>query len=218
MLITQKMAPARQHAETSFIARMRKTTGGVIAVSALALAIFTTPIANSLGTVVAEVIGILLLAAGVLGRIWSSIYIAGHKNSQLCEDGPYSLCRNPLYLFSYLAVIGLALSARLGVVATAITPLFWIYHHFVVRSEEANLLKIFGERYVRYAESVPRFLPRFQRYWSRQTLETNPRVLGRNLLEVAWFLVALALLEIVEHARGIDPKGPSLPTLAELPF
>ena len=46
--------------------------------------------------------GWLFVGIGVMGRIWCSLYISGFKNAKLVTEGPYSLCRNPLYLFSYL--------------------------------------------------------------------------------------------------------------------
>ena len=53
-----------------------------------------------------ELFGVALLAVAAMGRIWCLIYIAGRKNKELCQLGPYSLCRNPLYLFSFVGVIG----------------------------------------------------------------------------------------------------------------
>ena len=39
---------------------------------------------------------------GAFGRIWCSLYIAGYKNNVLVIEGPYSMCRNPLYFFSFI--------------------------------------------------------------------------------------------------------------------
>ena len=51
--------------------------------------------------------GWLFVGVGAMGRIWYSIYISGYKNNKLVMEGPYSLCRNPLYLFSYLGGVGI---------------------------------------------------------------------------------------------------------------
>ena len=45
---------------------------------------------------------------GAFGRIWCSLYIAGYKNNVLVIEGPYSMCRNPLYFFSFIGGIGVA--------------------------------------------------------------------------------------------------------------
>ena len=45
---------------------------------------------------------------GAFGRIWCSLYIAGYKNNVLVIEGPYSMCRNPLYFFSFIGGLGVA--------------------------------------------------------------------------------------------------------------
>ena len=40
--------------------------------------------------------GILLILTAIVGRAWCSLYIGGRKKSELVQEGPYSLCRNPL--------------------------------------------------------------------------------------------------------------------------
>ena len=53
-----------------------------------------------------KILGYALIIGAALGRIWCNIYITGRKDKELCTDGPYSLCRNPLYLFSFIGVVG----------------------------------------------------------------------------------------------------------------
>src|SRR6185503_11217281 len=52
-----------------------------------------------------EWIGMVFIGLCVVGRIWCSLYIGGRKNFELIQDGPYSLVRNPLYLFSVIAAL-----------------------------------------------------------------------------------------------------------------
>lgn len=47
-------------------------------------------------------VGCLCVGAAMAGRIWCAQYIAGYKNDVLVREGPYSVCRNPLYFFSFL--------------------------------------------------------------------------------------------------------------------
>ena len=53
--------------------------------------------------------GIFLVIAAVLGRFWAILYIGGRKNQMIMLDGPYSICRHPLYLFSTVGAVGFGL-------------------------------------------------------------------------------------------------------------
>lgn len=189
----------------------------LVALLLLATALTTSPGAP-LQVLLIEIGGILLVIVGVLGRIWCSLYIAGRKNSELCTDGPYSLCRNPLYLFSFLAFIGLLLVARLHLLAMIVSPVFWGFHYFVIRTEERLLSGLFGESYEKYCQSVPRVWPRASGYWSRPTLPVDARVMARALREVAWFLLVLASFEVIEHLRGASLGNGQLPVLFTWPL
>jgi protein-S-isoprenylcysteine O-methyltransferase Ste14 len=47
-------------------------------------------------------VGLLLVGIATVGRLWCSLYISGRKSAELVMDGPYSICRHPLYFFPYL--------------------------------------------------------------------------------------------------------------------
>ena len=65
--------------------------------------------AGSLVRETLEWLGYLAVVACVLGRAWCSAYIAGRKNRELVEYGPYSMARNPLYGCSLLGLAGVGL-------------------------------------------------------------------------------------------------------------
>lgn len=52
--------------------------------------------------------GVFLILIGILGRTWCSMYISGRKLVSLVTLGPYSISRNPLYVFSSIAAFGVA--------------------------------------------------------------------------------------------------------------
>lgn len=52
----------------------------------------------------------LKIVACVLIGFWSILYIGGRKNQMIMQDGPYSMCRHPLYLFSTIGVFGFGLA------------------------------------------------------------------------------------------------------------
>ena len=56
--------------------------------------------------------GFLLVVLACLGRLWCSVFIAGHKDESLVTTGPYGRVRHPLYACSMLGAFGLGLTSR----------------------------------------------------------------------------------------------------------
>jgi len=74
--------------------------------------------------------------------------------------GPYRWVRNPMYLAALLVVLGetwLFLSLPLLLYAGALAVLVAL---FVIGYEEPTLRRRFGESYVQYRQTVPRWIPR----------------------------------------------------------
>jgi len=74
--------------------------------------------------------------------------------------GPYRWVRNPMYLAALLVVLGetwLFLSLPLLLYAGALAILVAL---FVIGYEEPTLRRRFGESYVQYRQTVPRWIPR----------------------------------------------------------
>jgi protein-S-isoprenylcysteine O-methyltransferase Ste14 len=59
-----------------------------------------------------EIASYLLVAVATVGRLWCGIYVFGRKSKALCLDGPYSICRNPLYIFTFLGALGVAAASN----------------------------------------------------------------------------------------------------------
>jgi hypothetical protein len=77
---------------------------------------------------------------------------------RLVTSGPYALTRNPMYLGHLVFLAGLVLTSRSRVVgAVTLTLLPWFDAR--AREDEARLEPLFGERYRRYRQAVPRWLP-----------------------------------------------------------
>jgi protein-S-isoprenylcysteine O-methyltransferase Ste14 len=114
-------------------------------------------------------LGLPLLALGVFLRAWASGYI--YKTKKLADVGPYSLTRNPLYLGSFISTIGFLVAAGLFSgwrIALGLTfvLMFWLVYTLKVLREEAHLTRIFGDLYMQYQKTVPRFRPRLTGYRS----------------------------------------------------
>src|SRR4051812_21738367 len=61
-------------------------------------------------------VGYILVVAGAMGRVYCSAFIGGRKNDVVVREGPFSVVRNPLYVFSFIALVGVGLESRMLVV------------------------------------------------------------------------------------------------------
>jgi len=116
------------------------------------------------------VIGAELAIFGEVIRIWSTGYI--RKNKLLCSAGPYGYLRHPLYLGSFFIGLGfcvIAINPQVIVNTIIIFVLFFSLFIFIyntaIKKEEENLIKTFGNEYVRYKEVVPSIIPRLRPYY-----------------------------------------------------
>lgn len=99
--------------------------------------------------------GLPLVALGEGLRIWSAGIL--RKQEVLATTGPYAHTRNPLYLGTFLTLLGgCLLSGRWWSVALLL-PLFALFYGPTVGEEERFLKETFGSAYEEYACRVPRW-------------------------------------------------------------
>lgn len=180
------------------VEKLRKPLSRVVAAILVFLLIFTRP--RGFGTLPLEMVriaGYLLVFAGVTGRILCTLHIGGRKNRELCRTGIYSMCRNPLYFFSFLGLVGLCLSAQNLTLAALGAAVFLTYYRMVIRSEEKKLAGLFPVDFPAYVQQVPRFWPRRPSAKGPAELQVDTRIFIRSLSEVVWFLVALAVIQMI---------------------
>ena len=142
--------------------------------------------------------GVVLVAVAALGRTWCSMYVAGYKGRTLVTEGPYSVCRHPLYLFSLIGGVGLGLTAKSVTVPLVLLAGFGAVYSLVIRREEEALRQAFGRDYDDYARSTPRFLPRLSLLREPREYLVDPLVFRAHLLSAVWFVWLIALGAVVE--------------------
>ena len=115
----------------------------------------------------------LCLGVSLLGLI-IRVYTVGHtpKNTSgrntgegqladtLNQTGIYSLVRHPLYLGNFLMYLGLAMITGHLWFVISFVLLYWLYYERIMFAEEHFLRNKFGEQYLKWAASVPAFVPK----------------------------------------------------------
>lgn len=150
---------------------------------------------------VLNLLGMVLVAIAAFGRIWCLSFVAGRKNDVLISEGPYSVTRNPLYVFSFLGIVGFGLVVENPALALGLGILFFAYYPFVVRREERYLESRFGMGYSAYCLRTPRWIPDFSLYREPQTITISPARFRAGLLDSLWFVSAFVLWELLEVLR-----------------
>ncbi len=196
-----------------------QTVRKIVLLAAIAVAVFVFAVTDTIypsGQAVHELIewvGILLIVACILGRTWSSLYIAGRKGRELVTIGPYSTCRNPLYSFSILGAAGMGLqsgSVVIGLICGAIAAIVFL---FVVIQEERLLTEVHGKTYRSYLAAVPRFVPSPGLWRDEKTLTIRPPRVLMTFADALVFLLAVPVAEGFEYLRELG----AIPTLLILP-
>jgi protein-S-isoprenylcysteine O-methyltransferase Ste14 len=152
--------------------------------------------------------GITLAGFGAAGRAWATSYISGLKLKELVTSGPYSLCRNPLYFFSFILGIGFGFCTKTLTIPILTAAVMAILYHFQIRREERILAQQFGAEYQRYLATVPRFFPRLNNYHEAETVHISTKPLRKGMFGIAFLLILIGVIELMRglHEAGILPK------------
>jgi protein-S-isoprenylcysteine O-methyltransferase Ste14 len=114
-------------------------------------------------------VAVIVIAAGAalyVWCVWNFAAVGGgtpgpwDAPSRVVAAGPYRWVRNPIYIAALLVVLGeawLFLSPPLLAYAGAMAVFF---HLFVTGYEERKLSRRFGDSYLEYRRTVPRWIPR----------------------------------------------------------
>ena len=151
--------------------------------------------------------GYVFLMAGMGIRLWSTLYIGGRKSKQLVTDGPYSLCRNPLYVGTVLLSVGASLCLENILMLLVSLAVMISVHALVTSAEERHLEDLFGDDFQAYKRSVPRFVPSFRSYRSPEHLTVSSLAVRRIVIEASAILLIPVLGDLIEmlHAGGVLP-------------
>lgn len=150
----------------------------------------------------AQAAGFLLVAAAVLWRLWSTLFIAGRKDAELVREGPYARCRHPLYLGSVIAAAGIGLTTRSLVLSAALPLAIGVFAVLAARREDAALAAAHGAAWRAYRDLTPAFLPAWRRSPLPGTVAVPPAIYRKAFLDAASFLLLWLLVLLVETLRA----------------
>jgi protein-S-isoprenylcysteine O-methyltransferase Ste14 len=150
-----------------------------------------------------EPAGTLLLFAGVIGRIFSTITIGGRKDQEVVKTEIYSTVRHPLYFFSFLLMVGIGLLTQRPELLLYMTTAYLAVFIPMIRNEEKFLTAKFGKRYTDYASSVPAFIPDFRLYKARERIVTSPKLIMRTIRDASLVLAIIPMVEIIEVTKKL---------------
>lgn len=210
--------PASPRTRTPDMTRSRSTrrirfTQAVYLTVVLLVAVSDRPVLVGTLGAAAQLGGLLVMGFAALGRLWTSLFIAGSKERELVTDGPYSVCRNPLYVFSLIGAAGVGLASRSVTLTVASPVLFALVFARVVRTEEVTLAATHGGAYAAYLAAVPRFLPELARYRPRAEACVPTRLYFKAFLDAASFLLLYVLVALADlfGSTGFIPAWLVLP-------
>jgi protein-S-isoprenylcysteine O-methyltransferase Ste14 len=194
---------------------VRKIVLGVVLLIGLLVFTVTASSAPSGTTMhkMVEWLGVGGMMICIFGRCWCTMYIGGRKVEEFVTEGPYSVTRNPLYLFSVLGAAGAGGQLGSVVVGLVCGALAWIVFYVVVLHEERLLAARYPAEFAAYKASVPRFWPNPWLWRDAPTLSVAPGNVLRTFADALILLLAVPFAELIDILQ--DHR--ILPVLFHLP-
>ncbi len=173
----------------------------------LAVSVSQRPLLPGIAGTVAALAGFVLVVLAALGRAWTTLFIAGSKDTALVRIGPYAACRHPLYALSLLGMLGLGLATRSVVLTAGLVALAWLLHRRASVAEESRLEALHGASARAYRADVPAWLPDGSRLALPEHLDVVPRLAWKGFLDAGALLLAFAIVDLahVLQTAGVTP-------------
>ncbi|MBY0493878.1 MAG: isoprenylcysteine carboxylmethyltransferase family protein [Cyanobacteria bacterium] len=195
----------------SLLFRWRGWLGGLLLAPAVVIALFSGPIVaeRPWQGVALTALGYGVFMTGAALRFWATLYIGGRKQAVVISDGPYSLCRHPLYVGSLLVAAGAALLLQSILVASAFIAFSTAYMLAVVPAEEAHLRAFLGPEYERYCRRVPAYVPSFRSFRTPPRIEVDVHALRLEAARASRWIWVPVLVQALGYLRA-QPWWPHL--------
>jgi protein-S-isoprenylcysteine O-methyltransferase Ste14 len=171
----------------SFLARHRLLASRLFIIP---IVYFAAPSARSLA------FGLPFILLGIFFRTWAAGSILKDGPS-LATSGPYTLCRHPLYLGTFLQGLGWCIASSSHLLVLIYLAFFFIFYIPTIIVEEFHLTTVFPESYPWFRKTVPALVPnpfRLSRSfgaWSWERFKANHELAnyGINAFLTLWFIM-----------------------------
>jgi protein-S-isoprenylcysteine O-methyltransferase Ste14 len=176
------------------------------AIAFVLLIIFSRPqlLETTFANVVLGQVGLLLILAGIFGRLWSILYVGGRKNKQLVTTGPYSMTRNPLYFSSMLSIVGVCMLFGSVFITLLFPAIMFCLFIYTAKREAGYLRHLFGSQYDNYARNTPLFWPKFSRIQNEREVIISTYTLVSTFRDALFLIAFIPLSELLDylHSNG----------------
>ncbi len=122
------------------------------------------------------------------------------------------MCRNPLYFFSLLGALGVGLASETLLIPFVILIAFVGYYPLVIKSEEAELIRLHKSEFEIYLKEVPIFFPKISLLNEPGEYIVKPMVFKRHMFHALWFVWFLGIIESIEELHEFSV----LPTIFKI--
>ena len=152
-------------------------------------------------------LGFIFIWISVVGRIWASIYLSGYKDNKIINVGPFSMVRNPLYVFSLAGLIGIGLTTASFIMLGSMLVVYFLIYNHTISSEEFYLYKKFGPEYSSYQLKTNRLLPSKKNYFEPPEYKIKTKFVMNSVIDAMWFVVGFLFLLIIHllHYKSLLP-------------
>jgi protein-S-isoprenylcysteine O-methyltransferase Ste14 len=139
-------------------------------------------------------LGLGLVLSGLALRSWAAGTL--HKRTELTMGGPYGLVRHPLYIGSFMMMVGFCqLIDDAENIWFVVGPVLALYIYRALH-EEKFLAAEFPDQWTEFARKVPRFVPRRLPKQLFSTWDINQWINNREYQAVSAVAVGLIALQI----------------------
>jgi protein-S-isoprenylcysteine O-methyltransferase Ste14 len=155
----------------------------------------------------------------LMASLWIRVWAAGHlvKNKVLTVTGPYAYVKNPLYIGTFLGMIGFALLT----IGPRKSPWYHHYLNWIVlglgllvfvayyipykkKREGDRLHDLFGEAWDHFDQAVPDYFPKLTRYERAQNRPWSWAATCENSEQWTPFAMAIGVAAVIWNGWIID--------------